>query len=113
MPAGLNPSVPPKDGICISGLHLYNALWDSTRGVLVQSKADTKTNLEIPVVWLKPYDQTMSKPAVKYQLFQCPLYTSLQRKDHSQQNVVYDISLPSMEHPSVWYQKRVFLVSSL
>lgn len=84
MPAGLHPSVPPKDGIFITGLRLYNALWDTARGMLMSGASDKQSFQDMPVIWLKPYDiSSPSRVPVKHQQYLSPLYCSADHRCHS------------------------------
>ncbi|XP_056008158.1 dynein heavy chain domain-containing protein 1-like [Ostrea edulis] len=112
MPAGLFPSTPPKDGVFISGLRLYNALWDTIRGMLMSGASDKQSRQDMPVIWLKPYDvNSPSKVPVKHQQYSCPLYCSADQRCHSYVAMVTELSLPTLLDPSVWHQNRVFLAT--
>ena len=89
--AGLNPSVPPKDGIFISGLRLYNALWDTARGLIMSGASDKKSCQDMPVVWLKPYDIS---------LFLSPLYCSADQRCHSHATILTELPLPTFVDPA-------------
>ncbi|XP_078321875.1 dynein heavy chain domain-containing protein 1-like isoform X4 [Crassostrea virginica] len=114
MPAGLNPSVPPKDGIFISGLRLYNALWDTARGMLMSGASDKQSCQDMPVVWLKPYDiHSPSRVPIKYQQYLSPLYCSADQRCHSHATMVTELPLPTLVDPAVWHQNRVFLATTI
>ena len=114
MPAGLNPSVPPKDGIFISGLRLYNALWDTARGMLMSGASDKQSCQDMSVVWLKPYDiHSPSRVPIKYQQYLSPLYCSADQRCHSHATMVTELPLPTLVDPAVWHQNRVFLATTI
>lgn len=114
MPTGINPSIPPKEGVYITGLSLHNALWDSTRAVLMQNDSENKHPQVMPFVWLKPVDvSSPSKFARKYQLYECPVYCSEDPHSHGDRYLVTNLPLATFEPPCLWCQNRVFLSSSL
>ncbi|KAJ8313861.1 hypothetical protein KUTeg_008422 [Tegillarca granosa] len=114
MPSGLKPSAPPKDGVFVSGLYLHNALWDSTRSVLMGNTADSSPVQEMPVIWFKPVDiSSPSKKEIKYELYKCPVYCSDDPCSHGDKNVVTFLHLPTLQHPVVWHQQRVFMSSAI
>ena len=114
MPAGLKPSIPPPEGVFISGLCLHNALWDGTRSALMIPTPDSPPSQEIPVFWIKPQD--ISTPQLlhrSYPLYKCPVYCSSDMRQHGDRNVVVHFSLPSECDPMVWEYQRAFLTTSL
>lgn len=114
MPAGLYPSVPPKDGIFITGLRLYNALWDVARGMLMSGASDKQSFQDMPVIWLKPYDiSSPSRVPVKHQQYLSPLYCSADHRCHSHAAMVTALPLPTLIDPTVWHQNRVFLATTV
>uniref|UniRef100_A0A8W8M9M4 AAA+ ATPase domain-containing protein n=1 Tax=Magallana gigas TaxID=29159 RepID=A0A8W8M9M4_MAGGI len=114
MPAGLHPSVPPKDGIFITGLRLYNALWDTARGMLMSGASDKQSFQDMPVIWLKPYDiSSPSRVPVKHQQYLSPLYCSADHRCHSHAAMVTELPLPTLIDPTVWHQNRVFLATTV
>lgn len=114
MPAGLNPSIPPPEGVFISGLRLHNALWDNTRAVLMMPTSDSVGQQDMPVFWLKPLDAyTPQTPRRLYELYRCPVYCSADTKQHGDNNVVVHFSLPTENDPSVWQYQRAFLTTHI
>lgn len=114
MPSGLKPGAPAKDGVFVSGLYLHNALWDSTRSVLMVNTADSAPVQEMPVIWFKPVDiSSPSKKEIKYELYKCPVYCSDDPCIHGDKNVVTFLHLPTLQDPVVWHQQRVFMSSAI
>lgn len=114
MPAGLRPSIPPTDGVFVSGLNLHNALWDTTRSVLMAPSTDSRDSQQMPVFWLKPSDAgSPQTPRRLYQLYKCPVYCAEDPKLHGDSNVVVHFSLPSEQDPSVWQYQQVFLTTAV
>ena len=110
MPTGFRPSLPPGEGVFISGLRLHNALWDATRAVLMMPTPDSPPDQEIPIFWLKPLDNTTPPPTrALYKLYRCPVYCSGDMRQHGASNIVVHFSLPSHMDSSVWQHQRVFL----
>lgn len=115
MPEGLNPSSPPKDGVFIEGLHLYNALWDTTQGVLMSNEADSNSQQLMPAIWLKPADVSSPtfRKGISYEFHPCQVFCSSDLKEHGDEHVVACIPLPTIESPNVWHQARVFMTSDI
>lgn len=114
MPTGIKPSTPPREGVYITGLHLHNALWDSTRAVLMENDSENQQSQTMPYIWLKPVDvSSPSKFTRKYDLYDCPVYCSDDPRNHGDKYLVTSLQLPTLDPPSVWCQHRVFLSSSL
>ncbi|KAL3832143.1 hypothetical protein ACJMK2_023814 [Sinanodonta woodiana] len=115
MPAGLNPSSPPPEGVFISGLKVNNAFWDSTRSVLIPPSSDSGSHQNIPILWVKPITKqdNQSNQQIKYSSYQCPVYCSADPHLHGDHNVVAYIPLPTLENPTLWQHQRVFLSSYL
>ncbi|XP_052095798.1 dynein heavy chain domain-containing protein 1-like isoform X11 [Mytilus californianus] len=114
MPTGIKPSVPPKDGVYITGLRLHNALWDSTRAILMENDSENQQPHLMPYIWLKPVDvSSPSKFTRKYELYDCPVYCSDDPRSHGDKYLVTNLPLPTFDPPCFWCQHRVFLSSSL
>ena len=114
MPAGLRPSIPPTEGVFVSGLNLHNALWDTTRSVLMMPSTDSREEQQMPVFWLKPSDVGSAQTSSRlYQLYKCPVYCASDPKLHGERNIVVQFSLPSEQDPSMWQYQRVFLTTSV
>lgn len=112
MPAGLCPSVSPREGVYLTSLTLYNALWDTSRGTLMTNTTDATPCQEMPILWLVPSDIGVAM-ATKHKLYPCPVYCTPDSGYHGDPNLVTCLPLPTLDDPSVWYQSRVFLSSSV
>ncbi|XP_069111192.1 dynein heavy chain domain-containing protein 1-like isoform X2 [Argopecten irradians] len=112
MPAGMNPSTSPRDGIFLTGLTLYNALWDTSRGTLMSNNTDSQPWQEMPVLWVKPTD-VGSHIGQKYHLYQCPVFCTADSSQQGDPNLVTRLPVPTLDPPSVWHQARVFLISDV
>lgn len=114
MPAGLRPSLPPTEGVFVSGLNLHNALWDTTRAVLMMPSTDSCSGQQMPVFWLKPSDAGSGvTPRRLYQLYKCPVYCAEDCRLHGDTNIVVHFSLPTEHPPTTWQYQRVFLSTSI
>ena len=110
MPAGFRPTLPPGEGVFISGLQLHNALWDTTRAILMAPTPDSPPQQEVPIFWLKPVDNGSSSITNSiYKLYRCPVYCSTDLQQHGTSNVVVHFALPSHTEANVWQHQRVFL----
>ncbi|XP_052798483.1 dynein heavy chain domain-containing protein 1-like isoform X5 [Mya arenaria] len=113
MPAGLKPSLPPSQGVFISGLQLHNALWDITRAVMMQPTPDSPSHQDMPIFCLKPLDAGAQTPRRLYKLYRCPVYCTRGSSQHGDSSVVVHFSLPTLCEPSIWQYQRAFLSAAV
>ncbi len=103
-------STAPPVGVYVTGLQLHNASWDSTRCVLKETAPDMMHKpYNMPTVWLKPVDMTMSANKIKGLVYECPVYVDSSSPCVAFNNMVTQLALPTIVKPSIWTQRRVCL----
>ncbi|XP_035825634.1 dynein heavy chain domain-containing protein 1 [Aplysia californica] len=116
MPEGLTPSMSATSGVFLTGVQLKNATWDTTLNIISDAPPGPHGYGPFPTIWVKPGDveasttnKSVPAPAAKNAVYLCPLYSARHSDHHSDANVLWNIPLPSLEHPNIWAQKRVAL----
>ncbi|XP_029457600.1 dynein heavy chain domain-containing protein 1 [Rhinatrema bivittatum] len=105
----------PQYGVYLTGLQLYNALWD-TRLAVIQETLSIKP-CSLPVVWIKaePVTEQKSQASSVYPQYLCPLYVCTEREGlvlPTAQSLL-SLLLTSKLDPLVCSQRRVHARSVL
>ncbi|KAI4890234.1 hypothetical protein NFI96_014008 [Prochilodus magdalenae] len=117
--AAVSPAAMPSSGVCLSGLELHGALWDTRLGVLQDTLSSKPCPL--PLIWVRAQerdsDSTHSNSSCSMPLYNCPLYVDSKHEDEewslSDVNIVTHVPLMTRLHPVLCSLRRVRLVSTL
>jgi len=108
----------PAEGLCIKGVHIEGARWDSKAKLLLECEGQQLCS-EGPIVWLKPKlrkDQAASvRNAVGQYQYECPLYQTQSRRTtpgHTSNFVTY-IQIPTTMKPTHWVIRGVGMILQL
>ncbi|XP_053095490.1 dynein heavy chain domain-containing protein 1 isoform X3 [Pangasianodon hypophthalmus] len=122
--AAASPAFQPSNGICLSGLELHGALWDTQLGALQDTLSPKPC--PFPLLWVRAQvrnsnmsSSSHSSPSNSYAmpLYNCPLYLDSQSKDGvwslSVDNIVTYVPLMTRLDPVLCKMRRVRLVCAL
>ncbi|KAL7831592.1 hypothetical protein AOLI_G00291400 [Acnodon oligacanthus] len=109
-----SPASMPSSGICLSGLELHGALWDTRLGVLQDTLSSKPCPL--PYLWVRAQERDKKSPdSCSMPLYNCPLYLDNEDEDWSlsEVNIVTHVPLMTRLDPALCTLRRVRLVSTL
>ncbi|XP_036412646.1 dynein heavy chain domain-containing protein 1 [Colossoma macropomum] len=117
--AAVSPASMPSSGICLSGLELHGALWDTRLGVLQDTLSSKPCPL--PYLWVRAQERDTDSPhsnsSCSMPLYNCPLYLDNENEDEdwslSEVNIVTHVPLMTRSDPALCTLRRVRLVSTL
>ncbi|KAL7848559.1 hypothetical protein SRHO_G00201820 [Serrasalmus rhombeus] len=114
--AALSPASMPSSGICLSGLELHGALWDTRLGVLQDTLSSKPCPL--PYLWVRAQERDTDSPhSCSMPLYNCPLYLDKDNEDEawslSEVNIATHVPLMTRLEPALCTLRRVRLVSTL
>ncbi|KAL6470881.1 hypothetical protein MHYP_G00195310 [Metynnis hypsauchen] len=114
--AAPSPASMPSSGICLSGLELHGALWDTRLGVLQDTLSFKPCPL--PYLWVRAQERdTDSSHSCSMPLYNCPLYLDHENEDEdwslSEVNIATRVPLMTRLDPALCTLRRVRLVSTL
>ncbi|XP_072546843.1 dynein heavy chain domain-containing protein 1 [Salminus brasiliensis] len=114
----VSPASIPTSGICISGLELHSALWDTRLGVL-QDTLSSKPCL-LPLIWVRAQERNTDRPpssTCSVPLYNCPLYLDSEDTDEdwslTEENIITHVPLMTRLDPVLCTLRKVRLVSTL
>ncbi|XP_021335614.3 dynein heavy chain domain-containing protein 1 isoform X2 [Danio rerio] len=118
----LHNMVPPQWGICLSGLELQGALWDSGSGGLQDSQSPNPSSF--PPIWVSVEEckgdrinSSKSSQCNSSSLYYCPLYVDTHTADGGQRlcedNIITHVPLAARLEPVLCTMRHVRLTSTL
>jgi dynein axonemal heavy chain len=106
----------PACGVYVYGLYAQGASWDSTNGILAESRPGELSE-RMPVIWLEPVRISTQEDS-KISTYLCPVYKTsarageLSTTGHSTNFVTY-LQLPTEADADHWVRRGVALLSQL